>query len=121
MRTIERKMLAAIIERKDFSLDNTKVQHIFLSHPVDNSDNILDRTNVYLHGNLIATITPDCVVCNNCGWRTNTTKSRLHVILREFCGACVSQTNFEWFLTTGNDVITMQDKQDYTVRRVPMY
>lgn len=121
MRTIERKMLSAIMERKNFSLANTRVECIYFPHPVDKDDRIIDRCNVYLHDNLIATVTPEAVTVNNCGWRTNTTKSRLHVILREFCGACVSQTNFEWFLTTDNDVIPMQDKQDYTVRRVPTY
>ncbi len=121
MRTIERKMLAAVIERKNLSLANTKVENIYLPHPVDKGDRIIDRTNVYLHGNLIATITPDSVICNNCGYRTNTTKSRLHVLLREFCGASVSQSNFEWFLTTRDNVIHMEDRQDYTVERVPLY
>jgi hypothetical protein len=121
MRTIEKKMLSAIMERKNFSLDNTKVECIHFPHPVDSGDRIIDRCNVYLHDNLIAMVTPDEVTVNNCGWRTNTTKSRLHVILREFCGACVSQSNFEWFLTTRDDVIPMQDRQDYTVSRIPMY
>lgn len=121
MRTIEKKMLSAIMERKNFNSANTRVEVIYYPHPIDKEDQIIDRCNVYLHDSLIATVTPDSVTVNNCGWRTATTKSRLHVILREFCGACVSQYNFEWFLTTGNDVIPMQDRQDYTVRRIPLY
>lgn len=120
MRTIEKKMIAAIYERKNFSLNNTRVECIYFPHPVDKGDRIIDRCLVFLHDNLIATLTPDEVTVNNCGWRTNTTKSRLHVILREFCGACLSQSNFEWYLSTLNDVIHMEDKRDYTVRRVPL-
>jgi hypothetical protein len=121
MRTIEKKMLSAIIERKNFSLDNTRVECIHFPHPVDKGDRIIDRCNVYLHNSLIATVTPDSVTVNNAGYRTNVTKSRISLILREFCGACVSQSNFEWFLTTQDDVIPMQDRQDYTVNRVPLY
>jgi hypothetical protein len=121
MRTIEKKMLSALIERKDFRLDNTKVQCVFYPHPVDETDYIIDRCYVYLHDNLIATIEPDKVTVNNCGYRTATTKSRLHVILREFCGSCLSQNNFEWYLSTPNDVIHMQDAKDYEVARVPMF
>ena len=121
MRTIEKKMLSALIERKNFNLANTRVECIHYLHPIDDTDYIIDRCNVYLHGNLIATVTPDEVTINNCGYRTATTKSRLHTILREFCGACLSQTNFEWFLTTQDNVIPVMDRQDYTVSRVPMY
>lgn len=121
MRTIEKKMLSAILERKDFRLDNTEVQVVHFPHPVDNTDKIIDRINVRLHGHLIATIEPDKVTINNCGYRTATTKSRLSVIVREFCGAGVSQQNFEWFLTTVNDVIHMNDNEDYTLQRVPLY
>lgn len=121
MRTIEKKMLSALIERKNFNLANTRVECIHYPHPIDNTDYIIDRANVYLHGNLIATITPDEVTINNCGYRTATTKSRLHVILREFCGGCLSQTAFEWYMTTPDDVVHVQDGQDYTVKRVPMF
>ena len=121
MRTIEKKMLSAIIQRKNFSLDNTRVECIHFPHPIDSGDRIIDRCNVYLHNSLIATITPDSVTVNNAGYRTNVTKSRLSTILREFCGASVSQTNFEWFLTTRYDVIHMEDRRDYTVERIPLH
>ena len=121
MRTIEKKMISALIERKNFNLDNTRVECIHFPHPVDDTDYIIDRCNVYLHGNLIATVTPDEVTVNNCGYRTNTTKSRLSVILREFCGASVSQSNFEWYLSTTSNVIHMQDEEDYTVKRIPLF
>lgn len=121
MRTIEKKMLSALIERKNFNLANTRVECIYYPYPVDTTDHIIDRCNVYLHDSLIATVTPDDVTINNCGYRTATTKSRLHTILYKFCGCYLSQTNFEWFLTTPNDVIHVQDQADYTVKRVPLH
>jgi len=66
-------------------------------------------------------VTPDSVTVNNAGYRTNITKSRLHVLLREFCGASVSQSNFEWYLTTRDNVIHMADCLDYTVERIPLH
>lgn len=121
MRAIEKKMLSAIMERKNFKLANTCVECIYFPHPVDKGDRIINRCNVYLHDSLIATVTPDCVTVNNCGYRTNTTKSRISTILREFCGAAVSQSNFEWYLTTHDNVIHMEDRQDYTVERIPLH
>ena len=112
MRKIEKQMLQALMERKNIHISNTEVQchtvpHLFCA--------------VYLFGNLIATVRPDSVTVTNCGYRTATTKSRLHVILREFCGACLSQNNFEWYITTPDDVIPMQDRVNYTIKRVPLF
>ena len=121
MRSIEKKMLSALIERKNLSFNNTRVRCIFHPHPVDDTDYIIDCCEVYLHDSPIARIEPDAVTINNCGWRSSTTKSRLNAILRELCGASISQRNFEWFLTTGDDVRVIEDNCDYTVKRVPMH
>lgn len=121
MRKIEKQMLQALMERKNMHISNTEVQCHTVPHPFDKEDTILDHCDVYLFGNLIATVHPDSVTVTNCGYRTATTKSRLHVILREFCGACLSQNNFEWYITTPDDVIPMQDRVNYTIKRVPLF
>lgn len=54
---------------------------------------------VYLHNNAIARWQPDKYVLtiSDCGWQTNTTKSRLNAILRSFGCGCISQSKFEWY------------------------
>lgn len=91
MRMIERKMLAAIHERKDWHLDNTEVQCVSL--PACN----IDKVFVRLHGNTIAMITPTEVDVCDCGWQTPTTKSRLNAILYELCGAGIYQKQHKWY------------------------
>ena len=91
MRMIERRMLAAIHERKDWRDSNTEVQCVSL--PACN----IDKVFVRLHGHTIAMITPTDVDVCDCGWQTPTTKSRLNAILRELCGAGIYQRNHKWF------------------------
>ena len=55
MRIIERQMLAAILDYKDWKSANTSVGVTYFAH----ADRPIDRINVYLHGNHIAQITPD--------------------------------------------------------------
>jgi len=86
MRVIEHKMLQAIKSRKYFKRDNTEV--------VD----CVDYSAVYLHGNKIAEIHNDCVVVMDAGWRTNTTKSRINAILREYNLGCVYSKKFQWYV-----------------------
>ena len=87
MRKIEAKMLQAIHRGNDFKLDNTEVI------------NLGDVRFVYLHGNLIATVTRDEVTVEDAGWQTTTTKSRLNAILRGFTlGFGIYQKDFEWYL-----------------------
>jgi len=93
MRLIERKMIAAIHERKDWKCDNTRVICTQFVH----SDHVIDRVSVILHGSTIAIITPTDVDVSDCGYQTPTTKSRLNAILREFCGAGIYQKNHKWF------------------------
>ena len=57
-------------------------------------------SNVYLHGNLIATVTDTDMTIFDGGWQSNTTKSRLNALCDEFCisGECVFQKNFQWYV-----------------------
>jgi len=95
MRKIEMQMLQAIRNKQHFKSANTEVVPTVFEH----GDRRIDRINVYLHGNPIAQIHPDCVNICDCGWQTTTTKSRLNVILRELCGAGIYQKNHTWYGT----------------------
>jgi hypothetical protein len=106
MRLIERKMIAAIHERKDWKCDNTRVICTQFVH----SDHIIDRVSVILHGSTIAIITPTDVDVSDCGWQTPTTKSRLNAILREFCGAGIYQKNQKRFACA-------EGEKDWEVRK----
>jgi hypothetical protein len=88
MRKIERQMIAAIKDSKDFKLANTEV--ISCSHVSD----------VFLHGNLIARIGETWIELFDGGYQTATTKSRLNAILSAFGmdGERVFQKNFNWFV-----------------------
>ena len=67
-----------------------------------NTEVITNETvsNVYLHGNLIATVTDTDMTIFDGGWQSNTTKSRLNALCQEFCisGECVFQKNFLWYV-----------------------
>jgi hypothetical protein len=52
------------------------------------------RTEMVLHGHLIAYKENGKLFITNCGYATNVTKDRLNSIE----GVRISQTNFEWFL-----------------------
>ena len=73
MRKIERDMIAAIKDGRNWKCKNTEV---FVS---DGS------VCVYLHGNLIAKFQRDnSVILSLCSWNTVTTRSRLNAICRAF-------------------------------------
>ena len=96
MRKIERSMNAAIKSKRNWSSSNTEVRR--------GRNDITDPcSNVYLHGNHIATVKDNGDVCiSNAGWRTVTTKSRLNAIINEFLDGTkngVYQKNHEWFVT----------------------
>ena len=100
MRQIERDMLSAIKLGKCWHKANTEV------YTNDNNASL-----VYLHGNHIATVTDDNVRVFDGGWRTNTTKSRLNVIINEFCDALtdgVFQKDYQWFIKDNNEVIEFE-------------
>ena len=95
MRKIERQMLQAIVdERSHWSKDNTRVtmwDHGQITY------------RVYLHGHWIAEYTPSTMSLkvNNCGYATNTTKSRLNVLINFVLDGTkngIYQHNWNWFL-----------------------
>ena len=93
MRKIERQMLQAIVdERSHWSKDNTRVE---------STDGI---SSVYLHGHKIAEYEHRLngkLYINNCGYDTNTTKSRLNVLIDFVRGGYnngIFQKNWNWYL-----------------------
>jgi len=90
MRLIERKMNAAILHRKNWCLGNTSVSY----------DADREVSSVYLHGHKIAEVGEGFIHLDHCGWKTNTTKSRLNAILRENGAGneSVYQKNYQWFI-----------------------
>ena len=91
MRKIETQMNQAIRGQRNWAGSNTTVF---------TSDNGLE-SNVYLHGNHIATYFHDKrkLQIFDGGWQSNTTKSRLNALLDEFdYGSYVFQRNWVWFL-----------------------
>ena len=93
MRKIERQMLQAIVdERPHWSKDNTRVE---------STDGI---SSVYLHGHRIAEYEHRLngqLHINNCGYETNTTKSRLNVLIDFVFGGVgngIFQRNWDWYL-----------------------
>lgn len=92
MRTIEKKMLEAIAAKKDMTIDNTSVCFISAN---ESGNPYGSRSEVFLHGNQIATYWHGDVAkgielqgANNLeinirtlkSWPTNTTKSRLRAL-----------------------------------------
>ena len=97
MRKIEAQMIAAINNNKDWQSANTSVHF--------NEEN--EVSVVRLHGNKIAEVGDDFVQIFDGGWQTNTTKSRLNVIINEFCNAVtdgVFQKDFQWYIRDNNVV-----------------
>ena len=91
MRKIEQQMLTAIRNNDNWQSANTSVHY--------NEEN--DVSIVRLHGNKIAEVGDDFVAIFDGGWQTTTTKSRLNVIINEFCNAPVSYTISEPTRPTG--------------------
>lgn len=85
MRVIESKMIEAIENGNNMSVSNTEVSHTN------------GKTFVRLFGNLIATINGDTLTISNCGWDTNTTKSRLNAILGHYNLPLISQAKRKWY------------------------
>jgi len=78
MRKIERQMLQAIVNSKGWSKDNTRVEY---NGDLTDCDQVF--FSVYLHGHKIAVYYPkdSTLYVNNCGYATNTTKSRLNALI----------------------------------------
>jgi hypothetical protein len=93
MRKIERLMVQAIKDGRNWKSSNTEVE----SHPSGNNEMC-----VFLHGNHIASYKDGNLLINNCGWRTVTTKSRLNAIINEFLDGTkngVYQKDHCWYVT----------------------
>ena len=96
MRLIEKQMNAAILEGKDWKSANTEVVY----------SPERDASYVYLHGNHIATILETSLELYTCGYKTNTTKSRLNAILKEHGNdARIFQRDFKWFVVDNDQTI----------------
>ena len=105
MRKIESQMLTAIKNSNNWQSANTSVHF--------NEEN--EVSIVRLHGNKIAEVGDDFVTIFDGGWQTSTTKSRLNVIINEFCNAVtdgVFQKNFEWYIRDNN--VTRDFENGYT-------
>ncbi len=67
-----------------------------------NTEVVTNKTtsHVYLHGNLIATVTDTDMTIFDGGWQSNTTKSRLNALCDEFCisGEGVFQKDWAWYV-----------------------
>ncbi len=93
MRVIERQMIQAIIERKNFKKANTEV--------IKDGDFMY----IYLHNNLIAKYGINDkwgqLFISHCDWLSNTTKSRLNALITFVDGlGGIYQKNFRWYLNT---------------------
>lgn len=88
MRVIEKSMLNAVVNGSSFCGSNTCVS----------TENGV--SSVRLFGNLIAQYNHSTkqLWISNCGWETNTTRSRLSVLLEHFKGMYVTQKKWEWFI-----------------------
>ena len=93
MRVIERQMIQAIIERKNFKKANTEV--------IKDDDFMY----IYLHNNLIAKYGINDnwgqLFISHCNWLSNTTKSRLNALITFVDGlGGIYQKNFKWYLNS---------------------
>ena len=77
MRKIESQMIAAVQDNRNWCSGNTSVT-------IDAETN---TSSVYLHGNLIATVTDNDMTIYDGGWQSNTTKSRLNALCSAFAYA----------------------------------
>ncbi len=82
---IEKRMLSAILARKDYSCDNTRLRF-------DGNDWTLT-----LHQTDIAKRIGGIIVLKTDGYRTTTTKSRLNAILSHFGKGGISQEKGVWY------------------------
>ena len=102
MRKIEQQMCDAVQSNKNWSSANTMVT-------IDEETN---TSSVYLHGNLIATVTENDMTIYDGGWQSVTTKSRLNALCDAFCiaGEGVFQKDFQWYVNKFVGAINGQSK-----------
>ena len=63
-------------------------------------DKETNTSSVYLHGNLIATVTDNDMTIYDGGWQSVTTKSRINALCDAFCvkGEGIFQKDFAWYV-----------------------
>ena len=90
MRKIESQMIAAVQGNRNWTSGNTCVTF----------DPETGASKVFLHGNLIATVTEDTLELFDGGWQSVTTKSRLNALCDAFCyaGEGVFQQDWKWYV-----------------------
>jgi hypothetical protein len=98
MRVVEHKMIEAMRCLQCRKFGNTEVR----------TDNGV--VSVYLHGNRIATVWDGGFRLSDCGWRTNTTKSRLNALLDFWGYPRIYQKNFEWYVGNEEWTGTMENR-----------
>ena len=102
MRKIESEMIAALHANTNWSKDNTQV---FFENDEKNT------STVYLHGNKIAELDDTSLTVFDGGWESNTTKSRLNVLINEFCNGLtdgIFQKAGYWYVRDNNVVMDWQ-------------
>jgi hypothetical protein len=103
-RKIEREMVAAVLNGRDYRNANTRVTHAN------------DRAYVYLHGHNIAQVFDGYLTINDCGYQTVTTKSRLNALLHGLdAEAGIYQKAYVWYLAGAKGTTEVDSKEWYTV------
>lgn len=82
MRTITKECVKAFMSDVYFKNNNTEVFKV------------VNKTQMYLHGNLIAENVNGKIRITNAGWTSNVTKERLNGLP----GVSISQVKGQWFL-----------------------
>ena len=102
MRKIERQMLQALTDQTNWSGSNTAVTY--------NPE--FKCSSVFLHGHKIAKYghSDRSLSVNNCGYETNTTKSRLNVLIDFVKGSDptqngIFQKNWNWWLISDGELL----------------
>jgi len=93
MRKIEQQMNNAVNNRVSWHNNNTRV------------DRMGNRSEVYLHNNLIAVVHDNGdLQLSSAGWETVTTKSRLNALLENFFGygLRIFQHDWNWYIGDRN-------------------
>ena len=113
MRKIEQQMISAVKNCKDWRNDNTEVLYS-PSRQV---------SCVYLHKNLIATISKDEVEIYDGGWQSVPTKSRLNAIIKGLCDGynqSVFQKKHVWYIQDDGEftAFTTPFQHGYTFARI---
>ena len=89
MRKITEQAVKAFMNGESKSFGNTIVEHLIQPH--------MTSTHLYLHGNLIASLSNNVLTLSSCGRETNTTKERLNGLLAGL-DHVIKQEKGTWYL-----------------------